>query len=93
MKILEIMERAGINETGRALAYIKDGLEEMNLISETHVMTQRMSIAQDQRFYNFPNNMIKLLDIRCKDHDNDNGEYRSIPRMIYEPSTEDSDGN
>ena len=92
MKITQIMERAGIKETGRAIAYIKDALEEMNLISETHVMTERMNISANQRFYELPSNMVKLLDIRCKDHENDNGKYKSIPRMIYEPSMEDSDG-
>ena len=28
MKVQEIMERAGISQTGRAIAYIKDGLDE-----------------------------------------------------------------
>ena len=37
MKVKEIMERAGIGRTGRAIAYIKDALEEINMISETHV--------------------------------------------------------
>ena len=50
MKIDQIMERAGIKQTGRAIAYIKDALEEMNLISETHVMTERMNISASQRF-------------------------------------------
>ena len=92
MKVQEIMERAGINQTGRAVAYIKDALEEMNLISETHVQTERINIVSGQRFYNLPNNMVKILDIRCKDHDGSDGAYKSIPRSIYEPSTEDSDG-
>jgi len=38
MKVQEIMERAGISETGRAIAYIKDGLEEMNLISSENIV-------------------------------------------------------
>ena len=38
MKVQEIMERAGIRETGRAVAYIKDGLEEMNLISSENIV-------------------------------------------------------
>lgn len=38
MKVQELMERVGINQTGRAIAYIKDGLEEMNLISETNIV-------------------------------------------------------
>ena len=39
MKIIDIMERLGINQTGRAIAYIKDALDEMNLLSETHTKT------------------------------------------------------
>ena len=92
MTVKEIMERTGIKETGRAVAYIKDALEEMNLISETHVATSRIDITANQRFYNLPNNMVKILDIRCKNHDTSDDSYKSIPRTIYQPDTEDSDG-
>ena len=87
------MERAGIAETGRAIAYIKDGLDEMNMLAETHVKTQRIDIAEDQRFYEFPYDMIKVTDIRVKNHSNSKDEYRSIPRTIYKPPTEDADGS
>ena len=93
MKVQEIMERANIIETGRAVAYIKDALEEMNLIAETHVDTERISITENQRFYDLPNNLVKILDIRVKDHQNEDNAYRSVPRMIYEPNIEDADGN
>jgi hypothetical protein len=93
MKVQEIMERAGISDTGRAIAYIKDGLEELNMISETHVTTERINITKNQRFYNFPNDMIKILDIRCKNQLNADDEYRSIPRMIGEPVRKDADGD
>jgi len=93
MKVQEVMERAGIADTGRAIAYIKDGLEELNMISETHVTTERIDITKDQRFYNFPNDMIKILDIRCKNQLNADDEYRSIPRMIGEPVRKDADGD
>ena len=93
MKVQEIMERVGVTDTGRAIAYIKDALEELNTISETHVTTERIDITKDQRFYNFPNDMIKVLDIRCKNHFNTLDEYRSIPRMIGEPIRKDADGN
>ena len=93
MKVEEVMERAGVTDTGRAIAYIKDGLEEMNMISETHVTTERINIVKDQRFYKFPNDMIKVLDIRCKNQLNADDEYRSIPRMIGEPMRKDADGN
>ena len=92
MKVQEIMERAGIQQTGRAVAYIKDALEEMNMISETHVATVRSNLISGQRFYDLPNSMVKILDIICKDHNNEDATYKSIPRMIYEPAIEDTDG-
>tara|TARA_Y100000310_G_scaffold35539_1_gene33577 strand:- start:261 stop:542 length:282 start_codon:yes stop_codon:yes gene_type:complete len=93
MTVQEIMERVGATDTGRAIAYIKDGLEELNMISETHVTTERINIVKDQRFYDFPKNMIKVLDIRCKNQLNADDEYRSIPRMIGEPVRKDADGD
>jgi len=93
MKVKELMERVGSQETGRILAYIKDGLEEMNMISETHVNTLTIDIVEDQRLYDLPVDMVKLLDIRCKNHRNASDLYQSIPRSIYEPETEDADGN
>ena len=92
MKVKEIMERAGTNQTGRAIAYIKDALDEMNILSETHITTQRMDINANQRFYAVPNDCLKVLDIRCKHHNNADNKYRSIPRSIYEPKIVDEDG-
>ena len=95
MKVEELMERVGAEHmpTGRAIAYIKDGLEEINTISETHVDTTRMNLTKDTRFYEFPNDMIKVLEIRCKNHLNSKDEYRQIPRLLYEPQVKDSDGS
>ncbi len=81
-----------MTQTGRAIAYIKDGLEEMNMIAETHVTMERIDIKENQRFYDFPNDMIKVVDVRCKNQGNAADEYRSIPRTINPPSTEDADG-
>ena len=92
MTVNEIMERVGIKQTGRAIAYIKDALTEMNLLSETHTKTVRIDINKNQRFYSLPNEMVKVLDIRCKHQDNENEKYRSIPRMIHEPTIKDEDG-
>ena len=93
MTVKEIMERAGITETGRALAYIKDALEEMNYQSETHVDTARIHLESGKRFYPIPKIAVKITDVRVKDHDNEDGAYKSIPRSIYEPETEDTDGS
>ncbi len=86
------MERAGTNQTGRAIAYIKDALDEMNILAETHINTERIDITADQRFYDLPQDCVKVLDIRCKHHNNEDDKYRSIPRSIYEPKIVDEDG-
>ena len=93
MKVQELMERVGVNQTGRAIAYIKDGLEEINMLAETHITTARIDIVKDQRFYDLPKDMIKMLDIRCKNQLNGDDEYRSLPRAVGKPTSKDSDGN
>ena len=92
MKVQELMERVGITQTGKAIAYIKDGLEEMNMLAETHVTTARIDIVKDQRFYDLPSDMVKIMDVRCKNHLNSKDEYRSIPRAIGNVSNKDADG-
>mgnify|MGYP003143430234 CR=1 FL=1 len=92
MKVKEIMERVGITETGRATAYIKDALEEINSICETHLNTQQINIETNKRFYDLPFDALQIKEIRCKNHLNSKGEYRSIPRLIYKPIIKDSDG-
>tara|TARA_Y100000310_G_scaffold272286_1_gene287159 strand:+ start:204 stop:485 length:282 start_codon:yes stop_codon:yes gene_type:complete len=93
VKVKELMERVGMTETGRAIAYIKDGLDEMNMLAETHVDIERINITENQRYYEFPDDMIKVIDIRVKNHSNSKDEYRSIPRTIHKPPTEDADGS
>ena len=85
MKVNELMERVGMTQTGRALAYIKDALTEMALLGETDTNTSSIDLVKDQRFYSIPSECIKLLDIRVKDHNNEDGLLRSIPRSIYKP--------
>ena len=91
MNIRELMERVGSNQTGRIIAYVKDGLEEINMLTETHTRLERIDITENQRFYDFPIEMLKLMDIRVKNHLNSKDEYRSIPRMIHEPKVKDAD--
>ena len=91
MTVKELMERVGSNATGRVVAYVKDGLEEINMLTETHMKLERFDITEDQRFYTLPNEMVKMIDIRVKNHLNSKDEYRSIPRMIYKPKVKDGD--
>ena len=92
MTVQEIMERVGTNETGRAMAYIRDALDEMALLSPSHTNTARIDIEQNKRFYSIPFEAIQILNIRCKNHNNSDDNYKEIPRMVYEPEITDSDG-
>ena len=94
MKVKELAERLGGESipTGRLIAYIKDGLEEINMIAETHITTQRIDIVANQRFYDLPNDFIRIIDIRCKNQLNGKDEYRSIPRGIGNIPNKDADG-
>ena len=91
MTVKELMERVGSNQTGRIVAYVKDGLEEINMLTETHTRVETFDITENQRFYTLPNEMIKMIDIRVKNHLNSKDEYRSIPRMIHKPTVKDAD--
>ena len=91
MKVQELMERVGTTETGRTIAYIKDGLEEINMIAETHVNREKIDLTEDKRFYDFPHDMLRILDIQCKNHRNSKDEYRSIPRLLKPPYIKDDD--
>jgi len=91
-KINEVMERSGMTQTGRAVAYIKDGLDEISHMIEDYVQEESVNIVADKRYYDLPSDMIKIRDIRVKNHDNDDDKYRSIPRVMSEPPEEDADG-
>lgn len=91
MKIKELMERCGTSETGRVIAYVKDGLEEINMLTEVNTALERFDLIKDKRFYEVPNEMIKMLDIRVKNHLNSKDEYRTIPRTIHKPTVKDGD--
>ena len=90
-KVRWLMERAGIDRTGLGTRYIKDALKEIAYYAPTHITNSSIDINKDQRFYNLPNEAINVTDIKVKNHLNSKDEYRSIPRLIYEPHIEDAD--
>ena len=91
MTVKELMERIGMTETGRAISYVKDALEELNIESETHLRNERFDITENQRFYNLPNEAIQIKEVRAKNHLNSKDEYRQIPRLLYKPKIKDAD--
>ena len=68
MKVKEVMERVGTNETGKAVAYIKDALEEINILTEVHMNEDSFDIIENQRYYSIPNDAIKVIEITVKNH-------------------------
>ena len=91
MKVQQLMERVNNFETGRVIAYIKDGLEDLNMNFETHVTTEKIDITENQRFYDVPNEVIKILEVRALNHLNSKDEYRRIPRLVNKPWVPDGD--
>ena len=79
------MERAGTAATGRAVAYIKDGLDEIARAIEDNIQSTTVDIVSGTREYDFPSSMVKLLKIKIKNSD---GDYQSIPRLTHGPSIE-----
>lgn len=89
MLVREIMERVGLPNFGLARMYIEDALLEMSVQQAPWQREISLSIIKDQRFYYFPKECIKVMDIMVKNHMNDKGQYRSIPRLLNEPLIKD----
>jgi hypothetical protein len=49
-----------------------------------------LSIIEGQRFYHIPMETIKIIDIQVRGHLNNKSEYRSIPRLLNEPTDKGS---
>ncbi len=96
MLVRELMERTSISNFGLARMFIEDGLLEMSIQQAPWQREITMSIVKDQRFYYFPQDCIKVMDIMVRNHMNSKGEYRSISRLLNEPMIKDiskSEGN
>ena len=52
-----------------------------------------MDLIENKRFYNFPSDMMKLYDVKIKNHKNSLDKYRSIPRSLNPPLETDADGH
>jgi len=89
MKVREIMERSGVENTGFAIAFIKDAMKEVNMLIEDNVIMGKTDIEEDQRYYSIPTDLIELRSVMVFDDDND--KYVRIPRVIG-VSTIDEDG-
>mgnify|MGYP003628539246 CR=1 FL=1 len=81
MTVKELMERIGIADEGFSIAYINDAVREIqNMIEDNVVREQTTNIVKDQRYYDLPTGMIKLLKVLI--YDGDNEIYVQIPRTV-----------
>jgi len=86
MKVLEIMERAGIRDTILAIAYIKDAMDAMQSTTDIEVTTETTNIVDGTRDYPLPITMVSLLSVSVLNENNDT--YERIPRLVGEPVLE-----
>ena len=90
MTVLEIMERAGTDNTTSTVAWIKDAIHLIQSNYDDNVATWKTNITDGTREYPFPANMVRLKSISVKD--TNDKKYKKIRRLIHDPTVrEDTD--
>tara|TARA_R100000808_G_C2115233_1_gene128072 strand:+ start:58 stop:318 length:261 start_codon:yes stop_codon:yes gene_type:complete len=85
MTIKELMERAGMTQTGLAVAYIKDGMDEIARYIDDNIVDETQNITKGTRDYSLPTGMIRLRKVQVK---NDQGNFQDVPRLTHGPAEE-----
>ena len=91
MTLTQLMERLGTRDSGRVVRYLEEALEYLNMNYETNIKLLDLNLTKDKRFYELPRDMVKVLEVRAKNHLNSKAEYRRIPRLINKPWVPDGD--
>tara|TARA_R100000995_G_scaffold75019_2_gene44217 strand:+ start:703 stop:981 length:279 start_codon:yes stop_codon:yes gene_type:complete len=90
MTISELMERAGMKESGLALAMIKDAFHLIQSNSTEDTKTVKYNIIDGERDYLLPQDMIAVKTISV--YDTSDQKYKKIRRLNVQPLTsEDTD--
>jgi len=92
MTIKELMERLGRTDKAKLISQIKDGVEEMNLVSEINIKRVKFDLIKDQRYYIVPNDCTRIINIQAKNQDNQKDIYANIPRLMGDVFEADADG-
>jgi len=87
MTILEMMERAGTNETTLSIAWVKDAIHLIQSNSKERLKVSKYdvikSVDSDDNRYLLPADMIALESISIKD--TSDSKYKKIRRLTSQP--------
>jgi len=87
MTVLEIMERAGTNETTLSIAWVKDAIHLIQSNSKERLKVSKYdvikSVDSDDNRYLLPADMIALESISIKD--TSDSKYKKIKRLTSQP--------
>ena len=85
-----MMERAGVNSTGLALAWIKDAVHTIKSSHGEELKVNKQNIIDGEREYVLPLDMVAVKSISVKD--TSDSKYKKIKRLVFDPTvTEDTD--
>jgi len=87
MTVLELMERAGTNESTLAIAWVKDAIHLIQSNSKERLKVSKYDVIKavdsDDNRYLLPADMISLESISIKD--TSDSKYKKIKRIISQP--------
>ena len=90
MTVKEMMERAGVNSTGLALAWIKDAVHTIKSSHGEEIKVNKQNIIDGEREYILPLDMVAVKSVSVKD--TSDSKYKKIKRLVFDPTvTEDTD--
>jgi len=92
MTLKEFMERLGRTDETKVISQMKDGIEEMNMVSEVNIKRIRLNITKDKRYYDLPKSCGRIINIQAKNQDNQKDLYSKVPRLIGDVFEADADG-
>ena len=91
MKIKELMERIPSINEGYSIAYANDAVKEIaSMIEDKITFSPTIDIVKDQRFYDPPSGMLKLVNVFVLDTDATPNKYVKISRVV-DTNTQDDD--
>jgi len=97
MTVLEIMERAGADNSTLTIAWIKDAVNLVQSNTPHDVKVKKISVTKaddgDDNRYELPADLMSLLNVSVLDTE-DGNKYKRIRRLTFQPLiSEDKEPN